>query len=114
MLKKMVASLNIMIMMLLTSTTVKAESNVLGNEEYDSIGDFISMIIDKVMPIAKDFMWLIIFVAVVMIGFEVIKHRNDEEKRKGALVSLLWIAVGAFIIGSAVVLTTIIYKVGQN
>lgn len=54
---------------------------------------------------------LLILIAVITVGFEIIQHRKDTNKIKEAFKSLLWLAVGAFIIGSAITITGIIVGV---
>ncbi len=79
-----------------------------------TIEEFFSSLITFIMPYAYYVGGFLIFIAVLMVGFDVIKHRNDADKRKESLHSLLWLAVGAFIIGSAVVIANMLGSVGLN
>ena len=57
---------------------------------------------------------LVTFIAVVMTGFEIIMNRKDESKRKEALKSLIYIAIGTiFIVGSLFITNVILGMAGD-
>ncbi|HAN09101.1 MAG TPA: hypothetical protein DCP90_00625 [Clostridiales bacterium] len=111
MFKKLTAAIN-GIFFLAGTTALAAQESVIvtTNGTPDTLEEFFGVIIEKIMPIAYQIGGFLIVLAVVMIGFDLIKHRKDNDKRKEALHSILWLAVGAFIIGSAVVIAGIIWN----
>ncbi len=54
-----------------------------------------------------------IFVAVLMVGFSIIKNRDNADERGKAMESLLWLAIGAFIIGGALIIAGALGGVGN-
>ncbi|HCC06766.1 MAG TPA: hypothetical protein DEP72_01180 [Clostridiales bacterium] len=110
MLKKLMISVNVLFLLASTTLLARAESVIVTTESSEEVGDFISNLISKIMPLAYQIGAFLIFLAVVVAGFDMIKHRKDADKRKEVLHSFLWLAVGAFIIGSAVVIAGMIWN----
>ena len=113
MIKKLFMSINVLFV-LACSTVLATDSVFVTTEGSDDLSDFFSELIEKIMPLAYQIGGFLIFIAVVVAGFEMIKHRKDGDKRKEILHSFLWLAVGAFIIGAAVVIAGIIWNSTAN
>jgi di/tricarboxylate transporter len=75
----------------------------------------VQIILDKIISFivlyATQICGIFILIAVVTMGFEIIQHRKDSNKIKEAFKSLIWLVVGAFIIGSAITISGIIMGV---
>ncbi|HBY20591.1 MAG: hypothetical protein A2Y24_07035 [Clostridiales bacterium GWE2_32_10] len=114
MIKKLFMSINVLFV--LACSTVLATDSVFVRTEGGSqdLSDFFTELMGKIMPLAYQIGGFLIFIAVVMAGFDMIKHRKDGDKRKEILHSFLWLAVGAFIIGAAVVIAGIIWNSTTN
>lgn len=111
MLKKLMACLSGVT--LITGSTAFANGMVTvttSGETPQTLEQLFAYIIAKIMPMAYQIGGFFLIIAVIMIGFDLIKHRKNDDKRKEALHSLLWIAVGAFIIGSAVVIAGVMWN----
>lgn len=79
-----------------------------------NINGMIITLLDKILPYIFAGAIIVTFIAIVMTGFEIILNRKDEDKRKEALKSLIFVAVGTIFIVGSVFLTNVILKVATD
>lgn len=71
-------------------------------------------VMSVVNPIITTGGGILIFVIVLMVGFEIIIHRKNKENRDKAMSSLLYVAIGAMIIGGAALFATFLWQTGNE
>ncbi|MCT4611777.1 MAG: hypothetical protein N4A47_00240 [Clostridia bacterium] len=67
-----------------------------------------------ISPLISNFGSVLIFFAVVMVGFDVIRHKNNAEERTKSMTSILFLAVGALIIGAASLIASFVWSLKTN
>jgi len=93
-------------MFLIPFTTVFAD----GNAEATKV---VNKFLEHAIGLLKPFGGALIFVTVLLVGFDVIRHKNDADKRTQAMSSLLWVAIGAVIIGASTLLAGFLWSGSQ-
>lgn len=68
----------------------------------------VSVILGNIWPLVLPICMLIVFINILLIGFELIFHRKDEDKRKETLTSLIYVAIGTLIVLCSLVITKFI------
>ena len=78
------------------------------------ISQAIVTLIDASLPYVYAGAIIVTFIAIVATGFEVIMNRKDEDKRKEALKSLLYVAIGVVIVVGSLFITRILLTSATN
>jgi len=79
-----------------------------------SLNNTIATLITSIWPVILAVAIFITFIAVVMTGFDIIFNRKDEEKRKEALKSFLYIAIGVVFVVGSLFLTNVILQMASG
>lgn len=69
----------------------------IGDIDSGDAGTIVTKINGLIAPISA----ILIFAAVVMVGFEIIMKRNKADERMESMSSLMWVGIGALVLGSA-------------
>ncbi|HCC06765.1 MAG TPA: hypothetical protein DEP72_01175 [Clostridiales bacterium] len=106
--KKILAKLSLMSLgiMGLSSSVVLADGPVTGVELSTTLSTIITTINTFATPIGS----FLIFIAVLMVGFSILKNKDKADERSKSMESLLWLAVGAFVIGAALTIAGVLIK----
>ncbi len=80
----------------------------------ESLNTTITTILESIWPFVLTGALLVVFGSVLAIGFELIVHRKDDEKRKESLQSLIYVAIGAVVIVGALFITNTILGVAND
>lgn len=71
-------------------------------------------ILNTIWPLVLAAAIIVTFVAIVMTGFEIIMNRKDDSKRKDALKSLIYVAIGTIFIVGSLFITNLIFGVADD
>lgn len=71
-------------------------------------------ILNTIWPLVLAAAIIVTFVAIVMTGFEIIMNRKDDAKRKDALKSLIYVAIGTIFIVGSLFVTNLIFGVADD
>ena len=83
------------ICMLILGVMVMIPNVVFATEMKTALHDLAQDVADVAQPVGAFF----ILMSVLMVGFNIIKNRDKAEDRTKAMESLMWLGIGAFIIG---------------
>lgn len=89
---------------------VFAESKV----ETKSADDVANMAVDKLLPILKAFGGLCVLGGVAIVGFKLIFANKNPDKRAETMSGLMWTGIGAFIVGSAMLVAGFLWGLGAD
>ena len=76
----------------------------------EKLGELATDIASVAQPVGAFF----ILMSVLMVGFNIVKNRDKAEDRTKAMESLLWLGIGAFIIGAVLTIGPAIAGVGND
>lgn len=71
-------------------------------------------IISAIWPFVLAGAMIITLIAIIMTGFEIIVHRKDSDKRKEALKSLIFVALGTLIVVGSLFITKVILGMADD
>ncbi|HAN09102.1 MAG TPA: hypothetical protein DCP90_00630 [Clostridiales bacterium] len=71
-----------------------------------TLSSIITVINTFALPIGS----FLIFTAVLMVGFNILKNKDKADERSKSMESLMWLAVGAFVIGMALTIAGVLIK----
>ncbi len=73
-----------------------------------SIKTTVAVVLQNIWPAITAVCLVVVFVAIVGIGFELIFNRKDDEKRKEAIKSFIWVVVGTVVVFGSLFITNMI------
>lgn len=59
---------------------------------------------DSIASVAQPVGAFLVFASVLFVGFNIIKNKDKADDRMKSMESLLWVGIGAFVIGAALLL----------
>lgn len=71
-------------------------------------------ILNTIWPLVLAAAIIVTFIAIIMTGFEIIMNRKDDAKRKDALRSLIYVAIGTIFIVGSLFITNLIFGVADD
>lgn len=71
-------------------------------------------IISAIWPFVLAGAMIVTLIAIVMTGFEIIVNRKDSDKRKEALKSLIYVALGTLIVVGSLFITKVILGMADD
>jgi len=71
-------------------------------------------VIDAIQSVSGPLGFIFVFGGVVLIALKLMIQHNNPNKRSETIASLPWLAAGAIILGSAMLITNIIIGLGQG
>jgi len=71
-------------------------------------------VIDAIQQVSGPLGFIFVFGGVVLIALKLMIQHNNPNKRSETIASLPWLAAGAIILGSAMLITNIIIGLGQG
>lgn len=77
------------------------------------IGDAVEKVKPLIVETIKPISAVLIFLAVIILGINMILKRNKPDERMGAMTGLLTVAIGSFIIGVAGLIYSFIMTIVQ-
>ncbi len=108
---KIFGAMNLALFTLSTPALANTSWNVKG-----SFGDKVtdnggSQIIEQLAAFVKPISGILIFVSVLVVGFEIIMKRNKADERMESMSSLMWVGIGAMVIGIAGMIASFLFKI---
>lgn len=79
-----------------------------------TLNNTIVTILNTAWPIVLAVAIIVTFIAIIMTGFEIIMNRKDDAKRKEALKSLIYVAIGTIFIVGSLFITNLIFGVAGD
>ncbi|MCQ2976611.1 MAG: hypothetical protein MJ232_01170 [archaeon] len=79
-----------------------------------SLNNTLVTILNTIWPLVLAAAIIVTFVAIITTGFEIIMNRKDDGKRKDALMSLLYVAIGTIFIVGSLFITNLIFGVADD
>lgn len=110
--KTLVSTLFATIFVSANSLVVKAAgTSVITNEDASNLGNNIKSAVEAIaMPLGS----ALVFASVVMAAIRIIVNHYNPNKRGEALGSIGWIAIGAIILGGALMISGVIMSIGTS
>ena len=67
-------------------------------------------IIGELAAFVKPISGILIFISVLIVGFEIIMKRNKADERMESMSSLMWVGIGALVIGIAGMIASFLFQ----
>ena len=71
-------------------------------------------IVTQISTFVKPISAILVFAAVVMVGFEIIMNRNKADERMESMSSLMWVGIGALGLGLAGTIFSMLAGAGSS
>ena len=85
--------------MVVFTNVVFADPTLSDNPKVSSVQKQLGQLATDISNVAQPVGAFFILMSVLMVGFNIIKNRDKAEDRTKAMESLMWLGIGAFIIG---------------
>lgn len=98
------------ILLIFSSVIALADSKVVAK----SADEVANQAVDKLIPIFKAFGGLCVLGGVAIVGFKLIFANKNPDKRAETMSGLMWTGIGAFIVGSAMLVAGFLWGLGAD
>ncbi len=104
---ELIGAINLAVFTSATNVLASDWDVVSGAPELEGTSEIVNAVGSFVKPISA----MLIFLSVIMVGFEIIMKRNKASERMDSMSSLMWLGIGALVIGTAGILSDFLFVI---